>query len=38
MDIKVIEHLVAQGFRCRECGGTFSADEFYYGHDCEDLS
>jgi len=31
----LLARLLAEGFYCRECGGTFTADEFAYGHDCE---
>jgi hypothetical protein len=27
---------VQRGFTCRECGNTFTADEYAYGHDCEE--
>lgn len=31
----LLARLLEQGFRCRECGSTFTADEYAYGHDCE---
>lgn len=32
---ELLARLLERGFYCRECGGTFSAEEYAYGHDCE---